>query len=270
MEDRPSWAPPAVDIRQPSAARVYDYFLGGSHNFASDRAVAEQALMVKPDLPDVMRENRAFLRRAVRYMVDAGITQFLDIGSGIPTVGNVHEVVHSIDPTARVVYVDHDPIAVAHAGRLLAGQERVVAVSGDLRDPDAILADPEVARLIDLDQPLGLLLVAVLHFVFDRDQPQAAVKRLRGVLAPGSYLAIEHATHDWIPEEGRKLLDVWNANAPEPMQWRSREEITAFFEDLDLLDPGVVNVHLWRPDALHTPDPNPERFAAYAAVGRKP
>ncbi|WP_232236142.1 SAM-dependent methyltransferase [Nocardia sp. BMG51109] len=267
--ERPQWAPATIDITRPSAARVYDYFLGGSHNFPADRAVAEQALSVKPDLPEVMRQNRGFLQRTVCHLVEQGITQFLDIGSGIPTVGNVHEIAHALDPDVRVVYVDHDPVAVTHAHQLLTDERNVTALLGDLRDPGTFLDDPQLTGLIDFDRPLGLLVVAVLHFVFDADHPHDIVSRLRDRTAPGSYLAIEHATHDWMPAEARELLGVWNKNSPEPMQWRSKADITNFFGDFEIIEPGIVNVHLWRPDTSTPIDPNPERFAAYAGVAKK-
>src|SRR4051812_3645423 len=169
--ERPAWAPRSIDITVPSVSRMYDYYLGGSHNFEVDREAARRAMEFMPGLPKVMQANRAFLRRAVRFAVGEGVTQFLDIGSGIPTFGNVHEVAQAAAPGARVVYVDHDPVAVAHSEAVLEGDEGAGVVAGDLRKPRDILASSEVGRLIDLNRPVALLLVAVLHFVEDADDP---------------------------------------------------------------------------------------------------
>src|SRR5215470_9279763 len=186
--DRPAWVTEDIDLDRPSIARVYDFFLGGSHNFAVDRAMAEQLLTLAPDVAEIMRANRAFLRRAVRFMVGEGINQFLDIGSGIPTVGNVHEVAQAADPDARVVYVDIDPVAYAHSRAMLKGNDKVVIVRADLREPDVILGSPEVAQLLDLSRPVGLLIVSVLHFIEDSLEPQPAVARLREAMPSGSFL----------------------------------------------------------------------------------
>src|SRR2546421_865213 len=169
--ERPDWAPETIDIERPSAARIYDYWLGGSHNFAVDREMARQVTSLVPETPLIMQANRAFLHRAARFLVESGIRQFLDIGSGIPTLGNVHEVVQKAIPDAPVVYVDIDPVAVTHSRHILAGNERVAVIQEDLRRPDRILAHPDATRLLDLDQPVALLLLAVLHFIPDDDDP---------------------------------------------------------------------------------------------------
>lgn len=197
--ERPAWAPPGIDISVPSVSRIYDYYLGGSHNFEVDRQAARRAMEFLPGLPKIMQANRAFMRRAVRYAVAQGVTQFLDIGSGIPTFGNVHEIAQAASPEARVVYVDHDPVAVAHSRAVLAGDERTGIISADLRKPQDILAAPEVSQLLDLERPVALLLVAVLHFLEDSDDPYAAVSELRDVLAPGSLLVLTHASYEGIP-----------------------------------------------------------------------
>src|SRR3712207_4400993 len=178
---RPSWVPAEVDLSRPSAARVYDYYLGGSHNLEIDRRMAREAISLWPELPTIMQANRAFLRRAVRYLAERGITQFLNIGSGIPTVGNVHEAAQQAHAGARVVYVDSDPVAVAHSRAILAGDERTAVVHADLREPETILDDPTVRTTLDLDQPVAVLMVAVLHFVSDEDDPFGAVARTREV-----------------------------------------------------------------------------------------
>jgi hypothetical protein len=266
--DLPEWAPTSLDLNRPSAARVWDYFLGGSHNFAVDRQVAEAAIAMKPDMPELAMQVRRFLRSAVGVMMEAGITQFIDIGAGIPTVGNVHEVAARLNPDVRVAYIDHDPVAVAHGQLILAGNPNAIAVHGDLRQPEMILNDPTLRKLIDLDQPVGLLLVAVLHFVLD-DDPAAIVATLRDAAAQGSYLAVQHATHDGQPEATINMLEMWNSRSPEPMRWRTREQITDLFSGFTLLDPGVVFLPLWRPDADQPVETEPQRFASYAAVGVK-
>src|SRR5687768_6938834 len=179
-----------VDLTRPSAARVYDYYLGGAHNFAVDRQMAEQAIGLWPDLPLIMQANRAFLRRAVRFCVDAGIRQFLDLGSGIPTAGNVHEVAQSAAPDARVAYVDSDPVAVAYSRTILAENPLTVAVQADLRQPEQVLDHPEVRSLLNFDEPIAVMMVAVLHFVSDSDDPAAIIAGYREVMAPGSFLTI--------------------------------------------------------------------------------
>jgi len=199
--DRPSWASDDVDIEHASPARVYDYYLGGSHNFAVDRRMARQAMDLWPELPLIMQANRAFLRRSVRYLVGQGVTQFLDIGSGIPTEGNVHEVVQVASPEARVVYVDIDPVAVAHSRAILSGNPLADIVQADLRDAAAIFDDPRAKRLLDLSQPIGVLMVAMLHFVPDEADPANIVARYRKMMPPGSYLVVSHATHEGRPDQ---------------------------------------------------------------------
>jgi hypothetical protein len=266
--DMPDWAPVGLDLSRPSAARVWDYFLGGSHNFGVDRQVAEAAIAMKPDMPELARQVRRFLRTAVGVMVQDGVTQFIDIGAGIPTVGNVHEVAARLNPAVRVAYVDHDPVAVAHGRAILAGNPNAIAIQGDLRQPEKILTDPALRDLIDLDRPVGLLLIAVLHFVVD-DDPDRIVGTLRDAAAPGSYLAIQHATNDGQPEATIKMLEMWNSQSPEPMRWRTRNQITELLSGFTILDPGVVYLPLWRPEQGQPDEADPQRFASYAAVGRK-
>lgn len=265
--DRPEWAPPGVDITVPSAARVWDFFLDGAHNFTVDRQVAAEAIRFKPDLPDLARAVRVFLRHSVKVMTEAGIDQFIDVGAGLPTVGNVHEVATSVNPRARVIYLDHDPVAVAHGRQILAGNDHVVAVAGDMRDPAAILEASELSKLIDFDRPVGLLLCAVLHFVPDEADPAGCVATLVDRLVPGSYLAIQHATHDAQPANTIQMLQYWNSQSPEPMTWRTRAEIAAFFDGFTLLEPGLVELTRWLPD--EPADADPVRFASYAGIGRK-
>jgi len=266
---RPEWAPEPVNLDVPSSARVWDYFLGGSHNFAADRRVADAAIAMKPDLPQLARAVRLFLRRVVQLVARAGVDQFLDIGAGIPTVGTVHETAGRMNPETRVAYVDHDPVAVAHGRALLGQAARTIAVHGDLCHPKEILADPEVRALLDFDRPICLLLCSVLHFVPDEADPHGIVAQLMESLAPGSYLAIQHATPDEQPRATIEMLEMWNANSPEPMYWRSRAGVTRYFDGLRLIGPGVVFLPDWGLQPGEERAEQPERFASYAALGRK-
>jgi SAM-dependent methyltransferase len=268
--ERPAWAPQGIDISVPSVSRIYDYYLGGSHNFEVDREAARKAMEFMPGLPKIMQANRAFMRRAVNYAVSEGITQFLDIGSGIPTFGNVHEVAQKASAESRVVYVDHDPVAVSHSRAVLDSNEQAVVVSADLRKPQQILDSPETTGLLDLERPVALLLVAVLHFLEDEDDPQSAVAQLRDALAPGSLVIVTHASYEGIPvpqEQAGGAVDVYK-NIRNPLVMRSREEIARFFEGYEMVEPGLVSMPLWRP---HTPaeQEDPYAFAGFAGVGRK-
>lgn len=267
---QPDWAPAELDLSRPNAARVYDYYLGGAHNFAVDRQMAQQAIDLWPDVPKIIAANRTFLRRAVRHLVEAGIDQFLDLGSGIPTVGNVHEVAQAADPDARVVYVDIDPVAVAHAHAILAGDPRVRAAQADLRKPGDVLALPEVAEVLDLSRPVAVLMVAVFHFVPDDDDPAGIIAAYRDALPSGSYLAFSHATADGQQPEQAAQHQKLYARTPTPMVMRSHEAISGFLEGWDLVEPGVVRLPLWRPGDDDLPPENPDTFAGYAAVARKP
>lgn len=267
--ERPAWAPRSIDISVPSVARIYDYYLGGSHNFETDREAARRAMEFMPGLPKVMQANRAFMRRAVRFAVDEGITQFLDVGSGIPTFGNVHEVAQAARPGARVVYVDHDPVAVTHSQAVLADNDDADVVAADLRKPHEILASPPLQRLIDLNRPVALLLVAILHFVEDSDDPYTAVAELRDALAPGSLLILTHASYEGIPlppERSEGAVDVYKG-IRNPLIMRSREEIARFFEGYDMVEPGLVPMARWRPQTAPE-DEDPYAFSGFAGVGR--
>ncbi|WBB72263.1 SAM-dependent methyltransferase [Micromonospora sp. WMMD1128] len=263
----PDGLPAEIDLTRPSAARVYDYFLGGAHNFEIDRQLAEQIASMTPNLAATMRAGREFLRRAVRVLLDAGIDQFLDIGSGIPTVGNVHEVAQAANPQARIVYVDIDPVAVAHSRELLAGNERATAILADLREPKLILDQARASGLIDFDRPVGILLAGVVHFVPDADRPADVLATLRSVAAEGSYLVISHSTFEDQPQE---MLDAQrlSARTATEITLRSRAEVTGFFGDWTILEPGVVHMPLWRPDSPSDVDEHPERFGAFGGVAR--
>lgn len=268
LAERPSWAPDTVDVDVPSGARVYDYFLGGAHNFAVDRQLADNIAAMTPDVGDTMRANRAFLRRVVRFLVEQGITQFLDIGSGIPTVGNVHEVARRANPQARVVYVDIDPIAVAHSQAILGDDPHTTVIQGDARDVDAVLDHPETRRLLDLDRPVAVLLLGVLHFIPDADHPERIVARLREAVAPGSYIALVNVTHEDQPPEVIEAQKL-SGRTGTPIYLRSRADLTRQLDGLTLVEPGLVHIPRWRPDSALDVDGRPERFGALAGVGRK-
>ena len=268
MQDPALWVPDQAYLERPSAARIYDYLLGGAHNFACDRAVAEQALAVKPDLRTQAVANRDFLGRAVEYLTGVGIRQFLDIGSGIPAVGSVHEVARRADPDVRVVYVDQDAVAVAHAQAIVGDDPRVAVVREDLRHPDRILGDPRARAVLDLDQPVAVLLVAILHVIPDSDDPHGIIALLHGAVAPGSYLVIAHGTADGAPDEARQLETV-SRNTDTPMTMRSRPEVTGLVRGWDLVEPGVVWAPQWHPRPGAVVPDDPARSGNLVAVGRK-
>jgi O-methyltransferase involved in polyketide biosynthesis len=240
------FAPPGVDTRTASPARIYDVFLGGKDNFAVDRAAAKVATDAGPDIPQAARENRAFLGRAVRFAIESGVRQFVDIGTGLPTQGNVHEVAQALDPSARVVYVDNDPIVLVHARALLPASETTAVIRGDVREPAGILGDAKLRELIDFDRPVAVLMLAVLHFAED-EQARAAIAAFRDVMAPGSLLALSHSTAEGQPERGRQAVGAWR-DATARLRSRDRAEVEALFDGFELVEPGVVWVPQWRPD----------------------
>jgi SAM-dependent methyltransferase len=268
MQGQPDGPPEGVDLSTPSVARAYDYALGGAHSFAVDREFFRAVEAVLPEARLMFRANRAFMHRAVRFMIDAGIRQFLDLGSGIPTVGNVHEIAQKLAPGSRVVYVDIDPVAVAHSRLILAGNAAAAAIQEDIRHPHAILDHPKTQALLDFDQPVGLIMAAILHAVPDEDDPYGIVVRLRDVLAAGSYVAISHATADSRPMEARAAERITKqTNTPGTI--RTRDEVLRFFTGLDLVEPGLVWTPQWRPDRPDDVGDHPERLVTYAGVGRK-
>ena len=266
----PAWAPDAVDIETPSAARMYDYYLDGSHNFAADRVLAEEYIKVLPEIRNISRANRLYLRRAVRTLAAAGVDQFLDLGSGMPTVGNVHEVAGAVNPDAKVVYVDADPVTVAHGKAILATEPNAAYLHADLSNPDQVLASAEVAQHLDLSRPVGVLMVAVLHFVPDADDPAEVIARYRDASAAGSYLVVSHATDDYNPRTMEQATGVYS-RASHSMNFRSRAEVQDLFAGYELLAPGLVDVIHWRPEP-GDPDPydgDVTRYNLLAAVGRR-
>jgi S-adenosyl methyltransferase len=253
---------------RPSSARIYDALLGGNHNFEADREAAKRLLAMLPAAGEMARANRAFLNRAVQFMIEAGIRQFLDIGSGIPTVGNVHEIAQGREPGSTVVYVDIDPVAVAHAGEILQHNPRATVIQADMRFPEAILDHPEVRELLDQTQPIGLLLVAMLHFVPD---PEAltAVERLLAALPSGSYVAISHGVSDTEADQAIPgVTALYRRTDVSTAAGRSRAEILRFFGDAELVPPGLVWVHQW-PEAPEG-DSDPGDMAVVAALARIP
>ncbi|HET9138206.1 SAM-dependent methyltransferase [Actinophytocola sp.] len=258
-----------MNLDQPSAARMYDYYLGGAHNFAVDREAAERAIAALPATIAGARTNRAFLQRAVRFLVETGIRQFIDLGSGIPTSGNVHEIAQQIEPDTRVAYVDIDAVAVTHGQSVLAGNKRTAFVHADLRDVDAVLESPDLRRVIDFSEPVGLLMVAVLHFVPDVDGLAGILTRYRDALPDGSYLALSHMSMTGQPREFLERFEAVYANTANPVVLRSRDEIAALFEHYELVEPGVVTLPLWRPDGISYFTEDPERFPGFAGVARK-
>ena len=272
--------PPSHDVSDkvntavPNPARIYDYLLDGKDNYPADREVAEQVMAIAPVAREAVRDNRAFLRRAVRFLAaDAGVRQFIDLGSGLPTQGNVHEIAQATAPDARVVYVDNDAMVVTHSRALLAG-DGSLAIQADLRDPDAVLKEPEVGELIDLDRPVALLLLAILHFVPDEQDPAGIVARYRDALPPGSWLALSHGTRDipvradLSPEEmvemGAKVERLYQQTTASIVT-RSRAQVERFFDGFELVDPGLVEIQRWRPDGQRAGLPG----GFYGGVGRR-
>jgi hypothetical protein len=251
----------------PNVARIYDCLLGGKDNFAADREAAARLLQAVPRAAVAARENRAFLNRAVRYLAgEAGIRQFLDIGAGLPTARAVHEIVHGLVPPPMVVYADHDPVVIRHADALIGGAPGAAAIDADLRQPDALLDLATKQDLIDLARPVAILLVAVLHFIQDSEDPWAIVSRFKDRMAPGSYLVISHVTADHIPPDAAEQARDAYAGASAPGVARTRAQIARFFGGLQMVSPGLVNVCGWRPGDIG-PSPGPALF--YAGIGSK-
>ncbi|SDH36371.1 O-Methyltransferase involved in polyketide biosynthesis [Lentzea fradiae] len=266
MAEQAGRIPEGVDTGRPSAARLYDYLLGGGHNFAADRALAERFLRAQPNARTIARLNRAFLRRAVLFMVDNGIRQFLDLGSGIPTVGNVHEIARRADPRARVVYVDFEEVAVAHSRLILEDDPQAEIVQEDMTRPEEVLAATRETGLLDFSEPVGVLAVGVFHFVPPEADPRAVVAAYRDAVPGGSHLAFSQFTGDLQPAEMAGIVEVMK-KSQNPMFPRTRAEIEGLFAGFDLVEPGVVPLPLWRPEGQNTDDP--DRAGIYAAVGRK-
>ncbi|MFD0690903.1 SAM-dependent methyltransferase [Actinomadura fibrosa] len=258
-----------IDPYTPNVPRMYDYLLGGKDNYAVDREAADEIIRHAPDTPFLARENRAFLRRAVRFLAEHGIRQFIDIGSGLPTQGNVHEIAHQVTPRAHVVYVDREPVVLTHGRALLADTPEVTVVQGDARRPGDILADPEVNRLIDFDEPVAVLMLAVLHFIGDEDDPPGIVARFRDAMAPGSHLVISHVTGDFDADGRVRDAGAVYARATSQITLRSRAHVASLFEGFEFIEPGLTTLSMWRPDPGTTIPPRADRQWCYAGVGRK-
>jgi S-adenosyl methyltransferase len=261
-------APPGVDPTRPSIARAYDAYLGGKDNFAVDRRVVRKTDEVLPEVSACARANRAFLRRVVRYLVgEAGIDQFIDLGSGLPSAGNVHEVAQAIDPRVRVVYADNDPMVLAHGRALLGANDTTTVITRDVRRPREVLADPEVGKYVDFGRPLGLLLFAILHHINDGEDPGGIARVLREALPSGSFLAISHfcdVSREY-PDEAKRTAateKIFNELLGTG-RWRRREEIAGYLGDFELVEPGLVPLQDWRPD----PNDPGEPFAHHWLVG---
>jgi hypothetical protein len=269
MTVEPGWVPPGIDTTKANVARVYDYWLGGDHNFQADRDLARTIIALDPNIRTTMRANRAFLGRVVRFLAgQVGIRQFLDIGSGIPTENAVHQVAQETAPGSRVVYVDNDDVAVAHSRLLLAGNPDAAVIQGDLREPVKILADPETQLLLDFTQPVAVFLVAVMHFLPDTGQAADIVATLRDALAPGSYLVICHACRDEQPNLATSFETVYNSRVTAQLTMRNRDEITRLCDGFTLLEPGLVWIPQWRPDSPDDVPEDPSKYWALVGVGR--
>ncbi|MFI1094244.1 SAM-dependent methyltransferase [Streptomyces sp. NPDC020917] len=257
-----------IDTSRPHPARMYDYYLGGRDNYEVDREAAQRVIDFLPDIIPAARANRDFLERAVRYLVDGGVRQIIDIGTGIPTSPNTHEIAHSISPDVRVAYVDNDPIVATHAGARLTGSGGNTGFFlADVRKPESILDHPTLGDLIDFGQPVVLMLVAVLHFIKDDEDPAGIVAALRDALPAGSHLVLSHATADFHAASLPEVFKVYN-KATATLNTRPYDEVRALFDGFELLDPGLVQVPMWRPAS--TPDPEEvKRIGFYGAVARK-
>ncbi|WP_308205592.1 SAM-dependent methyltransferase [Frankia sp. AiPs1] len=254
----------------PHSARVYDYFLGGKDNFPADRAAAEQIISVFPDVQNTTQQNRAFMLRATRYLAgEVGVRQFLDIGTGIPTSPNLHEVAQGLAPDSRVVYVDNDPIVLVHARALLTSspEGRTAYVDADFHDPARILSSAEIRETFDLDQPVVLSLIGMLHFIPDEGDPHGLVRTLKDALPSGSYLSLTHGTADFAPAEAESAAEIYRQQGI-PTRLRSRDEVLSFFDGFDLVDPGLVNVLRWRADGT-TDGLSDAQVGTYGGVARK-
>jgi hypothetical protein len=266
--DRPAWLPDDADTERPSIARMYDYFLGGTRHVEKDREVAREAHRAAPGIKILILENRKFLQRVARLAAESGISQFLDIGSGILARGNVHEVVHAVNPDGRVAYVDIDPVAVTRGRELLAGDPRTVSVRGDLTEPGDILGDPEIRGLLDFSRPVALLLLNVLHFV-PRQSVTPAVAAYRAALAPGSLLSVTHGTADTLGGVPPAIAEVYG-RAFGQMEMRTAAEVAGLFGDFELVEPGIVDLPQWQPGATALKPSRAGLVHCYGAAAFKP
>lgn len=263
------WQPAGVDVDTPNVARVYDYYLGGACNLEVDRKFADEILSRAPEAREFALHNRRYQHRAVRYVANQGVRQFLDLGAGIPTVGPTHEVARSVNPDARVMYVDIEPVAVEHSKLLLDGDSKAGVLQADLREPQAILGSPVVRNVLDLSQPVAVMVLAILHFLPDEDDPAGIIARYLAALPSGSWLIASHGTADGTAgERADEVAEKYQATSLAGHA-RTRQQFAEILRPVEIVDPGIVWTAAWRPD---TPEDalQPERSNAYAAVGRKP
>ena len=268
MARQADWVPDSIDVERPSPARMYDYVLGGVHNFAVDRAMVEKALEVQPQTRQVAVRNRAFLRRAVLFLIEQGIRQFLDLGSGIPTVGNVHEIAQQVDPACRVVYVDIDPVAVAHSQLILAGNDRAAMVQADVTDVPGVLGAEETRSTLDFSQPVGILAVTIGHHISPEQDPVGVFRAYRDAVVPGSYLAMTHFTYDFAPARIERLTGEGRKAAITVFP-RTRADLLDMLAGFQLVESGLTTPSQWRPDRENNFAGDPAVDSLYAAVGRK-
>jgi hypothetical protein len=266
------FSPEEIDTSRPHPARMYDYYLGGRDNYEVDREAAQRVIDLFPDIVHMAQGNRRFMHRAVRHLAESGIRQIVDIGTGIPTAPNTHQVAQEVSPDVRVAYVDNDPIVATYAGAHLLGAGNTGFFLGDVRDPESILRHPTISKLIDFDQPVGLMLVAILHFIRDDEDPAGLVAAYRDALPAGSRLVLSHTTGDFHELEGDagEARDVYrDKGATATLTLRSREQVLGFFDGFDLVQPGLVQPPLWRPDGPVPGEQELARTGFYAGVGIK-
>ena len=266
--DAGEWSPKDIDLATPNTARIYDYLLGGKDNYEADRRVGDRLVEIIPEARLAARQNHLFIGRAVRHLVDAGVRQFVDVGTKLPTAGNVHEVAAAIAPDARVVFADGDPVTLTHARALLPSTDRTLVARADPRRPDAVLDDPGVRKLIDLDRPVAVILDRVLHFIEDDDEAAAVVARLHAALPPGGHLVFTHITQEPAPEAGDDVTRLFQPTRG--LFWgRTRAEVARLVKPFTLLDPGLTYTSQWRPDPAEEQVDVPERTYTLAGVGRR-
>jgi hypothetical protein len=270
MKRASDWVPGTIDLTVPSLARIYDYYLGGAHNFEVDRALARQMIALVPELPAVMQANRAFLHRAIRHLVRAGITQFIDIGSGIPTEGNVHETAQRENPYARVLYVDRDPVAVLHGELMIRDNPGARMLRADLRQPREILESVARRELIDLDRPVAVLMAAVLHTIAEEEKPEQLLAAFAEAVVPGSYLVLSDVSPETVPlatlTGASRLFDPWT----DALVYRDRSRLIELLDGWEMAEPGMVWLPQWRPVWPDDVGPDPASTGMLAVVAAKP
>jgi hypothetical protein len=267
VSQQTNWVPTSVDLEKPSAARAYDYVLGGNHNFAVDRDFVEKLLLAQPEVKRFAIMNRAFMRRAVLYMIEQGVRQFLDLGSGIPTVGNVHEIAQAVDPAARVVYVDNEHVAVAHSQLLLEKNDTAVMVHADITKPGLVLTDKATKQVLDFDRPVGILAITIGHYILDEHDPIGVFGAYRDAVPSGSYLALTHLTDDFTQVSS---ITAAMKNSQNRVVARTKAEVAELFGDFELIEPGLVTTSQWHPERQADQPENAEvHDGLYAGVARK-